>query len=144
VSSQFFPMKIFCETDKATESTLSKRTKAGVLQPVTLNGEMKRLDKKLRLKRSKREVGMPKLKHQASKMSLLPLAMVFLSLPMPLPTVVLQTSPSSPLSRKTPTSHTPTTLLSKPLRKWPLLVSGSLVKPMRAQSKTRNGRMPKS
>jgi hypothetical protein len=104
---------------------------------------MKRLGKKLRLKRSKKEVGMPKLKHQASKMSLLPPTMVLLFLPTPLPRVVLQ-SPSSLLSLKTHISHTLTTLLSKLLRKWQLLVSWSLAKPMRARSKTRNGRMPKS
>jgi hypothetical protein len=104
---------------------------------------MKRLGKKLRPKRSKKGVGMPKLKHQASKMSLLPPTMVLLLLPTPLPRVVLQ-SPSSLLNLKTHTSHTPTTLLSKLPRKWQLLVSWSLVKPMRARSKTRNGRMPKS
>jgi hypothetical protein len=105
---------------------------------------MKRLGKKLRLKRSKKEVGMPKLKHQASKMLLLPLTMVLLALPMPLPREVLQQNPPSLPSLKTHTSHTPTTLLSKLLRKWQLLVSWSLAKPMRARSKTRNGRMPKS
>jgi hypothetical protein len=105
---------------------------------------MKRLDKKLRLKRSKKGVGMPTLKHQASKMSLLPLTMALLALPTPLPRAMLQQSPPSLLSLKTHTSHTPTTLLSKLLRKWQLLVSWSLVKPMRARSKTRNGRMLKS
>jgi hypothetical protein len=111
---------------------------------------MKRLDKKLRLKRSKKEVGMPTLKHQASKMSLPPLTMALLALPTSLPRAMLQQSPPSPPSPpslpslKTRTSHTPTTLLSKLLRKWQLLVSWSLAKPMRARSKTRNGRMPKS
>jgi hypothetical protein len=105
---------------------------------------MKRLDKKLRLKRSKKEVGIPTLKHRASKMSLLPLTMALLALPTPLPRAMLQQSPPSLLNLKTHTSHTPTTLLSKLLRKWQLLVSWSLAKPMRARSKTRNGRMPKS
>jgi hypothetical protein len=108
---------------------------------------MKRLDKKLRLKRSKKEVGMPTLKHQVSKMPLLPLTTAPPALLTPLSRAMLQQSPPSPPSPpslKTRTSHTPTTLLSKLLRKWQLLVSWSLAKPMRARSKTRNGRMPKS
>jgi hypothetical protein len=89
---QYFTLKILA-TDPATESTPSKWTRAGALQPARLNGEMKRLDKKLRLKRSKKEGGMPTLKHQASKMSLLPLTMVLLALPTSLSRVVLQQSP---------------------------------------------------
>jgi hypothetical protein len=96
---------------------------------------------------------MPTLKLQASRIPLLPLKehgmlaiTVVLVLPTPLlpPKAVPQQSPLSLPSLKTLTSHTLTTLLSKPRRKWQLSVSWSLERPMRAQSRTRNGRMLKS
>jgi hypothetical protein len=114
---------------------------------------MKRRAKTLQLKKSKKVVGMPTLKHQASRTSLLllkvhgtPATMVLLASPTPtlLLKVVLQQSPPSLPSLKTLTSHTQTTLLSKLQRKWQLSVSWSLDKPMRARSRTRNGRMPRS
>ena len=93
------------------------------------------------------------LRHQASRMRLLQLKVLGMPaitvlqalLTVPLPAkVVEQQNPLNLLNPKTPTSPTLTTSPSKLRRKWQLLAFWNLEQPMKGQSKTRNGRMPKS
>jgi hypothetical protein len=112
----------------------------------------KRRDRRLQAKKPKKEVGMPMVKHRASRIALLPrkahgtvAITVLLALPKTLlAEAALLRSRLSLLSLKTITSHTPTISLSKLRRKWPLWVFWSLGQPMKARSRTRNGRMPRS
>jgi hypothetical protein len=95
---------------------------------------------------------MPMVKHRASRIALLPLkahGTVATTVLLALPKTLLAEAALLPrrlslLSRKTTTGHTPTISLSKLRRKWRLWVFWSLGQPMKARSRTRNGRMRRS